>query len=146
MKLNEMNPEQLSAFKNEVEKEYNDFKALNLKLDMSRGKPSSEQLDLTMPMFDSLSSSEDLTAENGIDCRNYGCLDGIPEAKRLMSDMIGVKPEEVIIYGNASLTAMYDTVARAVTHGVNGSTPWCKLDEVKFLCPVPGYDRHFFNL
>lgn len=143
MKLNEMNPEQLYAFKNEVEKEYNDFKSLNLKLDMSRGKPSSEQLDLTMPMFDSLSSTENLTAENGLDCRNYGCLDGIPEAKRLMSDMIGVKPEEVIIYGNASLTAMYDTIARAVTHGVNGSIPWCKLDEVKFLCPVPGYDRHF---
>lgn len=143
MKLNEMNSEQILALKNKTEKEYNDFKALNLKLDMSRGKPSPNQLDLTMPMFDSLSSSENLTAENGLDCRNYGCLDGIPEAKKLMSDMIGVKPEEVIVYGNASLTAMYDTIARAMTHGINGSTPWCKLDEVKFLCPVPGYDRHF---
>ncbi len=143
MKLNEMSSVQLAEFKNAVEKEYNDFKALGLKLDMSRGKPAPAQLDLTMPMFDILSSSSEITAENNLDCRNYGCVDGIPEAKKLMADMIGVQPEETIVYGNASLTAMYDTISRAFTHGINGATPWSKLDKVKFLCPVPGYDRHF---
>lgn len=143
MKLSEMNKAQLSDFKSAVEKQYNDFKALGLKLDMSRGKPAPAQLDLTMPMFDVFNPQSLLKAENGLDCRNYGCLDGIPEAKKLMADMIGVKPEEVIIYGNASLTAMYDTIARAFSFGINGMTPWGKLDKIKFLCPVPGYDRHF---
>ncbi len=143
MKLCEMNAQQLADFKIDVEKEYNSFKALGLKLNMARGKPASEQLDLTMPMLEVFSANSDMSASDGLDCRNYGCLDGIPEAKKLMADMLGADTEEVIVYGNASLTAMYDTIARAVTHGINGSTPWCKLDEVKFLCPVPGYDRHF---
>ncbi len=143
MKLCEMNAQQLADFKTDVEKEYNSFKALGLKLNMARGKPASEQLDLTMPMLEVFSANSDMSASDGLDCRNYGCLDGIPEAKKLMADMLGADTEEVIVYGNASLTAMYDTIARAMTHGINGSTPWCKLDEVKFLCPVPGYDRHF---
>ncbi len=143
MKLCEMDNQQLVAFKNDVEKEYNSFKSLGLKLNMARGKPSSEQLDLTLPMLEVFKADSDMNAEDGLDCRNYGCLDGIPEAKKFMADMLEVSPEEVIVYGNASLTAMYDTVSRAMTHGINGSTPWSKLDEVKFLCPVPGYDRHF---
>ncbi|HIS56439.1 MAG TPA: aminotransferase class I/II-fold pyridoxal phosphate-dependent enzyme, partial [Candidatus Fimimorpha excrementavium] len=114
-----------------------------LTLDMSRGKPSAEQLDLSMGMMDVLNSSSDLTCEDGTDCRNYGVLDGISEAKELLADMIEVHPDNIIIYGNSSLNVMYDTISRSMTHGVMGNTPWCKLDKVKFLCPVPGYDRHF---
>ena len=96
-----------------------------------------------MGIMDVLTSESVLKTEAGLDCRNYGVLDGIPEAKKLMADMMEVAPEQVIVYGNSSLNIMYDTVSRSVTHGVLGSTPWCKLDQVKFLCPVPGYDRHF---
>ena len=110
---------------------------------MSRGKPSKAQLDLSMGMMDVLSSEVDLTCEEGVDCRNYGVLDGIREAKQLLSDMSEVPKENIIIFGNSSLNVMYDTISRSMTHGVMGSTPWCKLDKVKFLCPVPGYDRHF---
>ncbi len=110
---------------------------------MSRGKPSVDQLDLSMGMMDVLSSDDDLTCEDGTDCRNYGVLDGIKEAKELLGDMMEVHPDQIIIYGNSSLNVMYDTVSRSMTQGVMGNTPWCKLDKVKFLCPVPGYDRHF---
>lgn len=123
--------------------EYKKYQQRGLKLDMSRGKPSQEQLDLSMGMMDVLSSSVDLTCEDGTDCRNYGVLDGVPEAKVLLGDMMECSPENIIIYGNYSLNVMYDTISRSMTHGVMGSTPWCKLDKVKFLCPVPGYDRHF---
>ncbi|MBB5263082.1 DNA-binding transcriptional MocR family regulator [Catenibacillus scindens] len=138
-----MSKEELETLKSELEKEYNDFKAQGLKLDMSRGKPSEEQLDLSMEMMDILSSHDDLRCSTGVDCRNYGVLDGIPEAKELLGAMCEVDADKIIIYGNSSLNVMYDTVARAMTHGVLGSTPWGKLDKVKFLCPVPGYDRHF---
>ena len=111
--------------------------------DRSRGKPSVDQLDLSMGMMDVLSSDDDLTCEDGTDCRNYGVLDGIKEAKELLGDMMEVHPDQIIIYGNSSLNVMYDTVSRSMTQGVMGNTPWCKLDKVKFLCPVPGYDRHF---
>jgi DNA-binding transcriptional MocR family regulator len=110
---------------------------------MSRGKPSTEQLDISMGMMDVLSGNVDLTCEDGTDCRNYGVLDGIKEAKELLADMMEVAPDYILIYGNSSLNVMYDTVSRSMTQGVMGSTPWCKLDKVKFLCPVPGYDRHF---
>ena len=110
---------------------------------MSRGKPSVDQLDLSMGMMDVLSSDDDLTCDDGTDCRNYGVLDGISEAKELLADMMEVHPDQIIIYGNSSLNVMYDTVSRSMTHGVMGSTPWSRLDKVKFLCPVPGYDRHF---
>ncbi len=135
--------EELQALKNELEKQFAEIKAQNLKLDMSRGKPSRAQLDLSMGMMDVLSSEANLFCEEGVDCRNYGVLDGIREAKRLLSDMSEVPKENIVIFGNSSLNLMYDTVARSMTHGVMGSTPWCKLDKVKFLCPVPGYDRHF---
>ena len=110
---------------------------------MSRGKPSKEQLDLSTGMMDVLNSTSDLTGSDGTDCRNYGVLDGIAEARNLLADMSEVPERNIIIYGNSSLNVMFDTVSRAMTHGIMGSTPWCKLDKVKFLCPVPGYDRHF---
>lgn len=139
----EMTKEELLELKRDLSEQYREFQGKNLTLDMSRGKPSAEQLDLSMGMMDVLSSDSDLTCEDGTDCRNYGGLDGISEAKELLADMIEVPADNIIIYGNSSLNVMYDTISRSMTHGVMGNTPWCKLDKVKFLCPVPGYDRHF---
>lgn len=138
-----LSKEQLLALKSELEASYEEKKALNLQLDMSRGKPSPSQLDVSLGLMDALNSDSVLKSEDGTDCRNYGVLDGIPEAKKLMADMMGTTADHIIIFGNASLTIMYDSISRSYTHGVLGSTPWCKLDKVKFLCPVPGYDRHF---
>lgn len=138
-----LSKEQLLALKSELEASYEEKKALNLQLDMSRGKPSPSQLDVSLGLMDALNSNSILKSEDGTDCRNYGVLDGIPEAKKLMADMMGTTADHIIIFGNASLTIMYDSISRSYTHGVLGSTPWCKLDKVKFLCPVPGYDRHF---
>ena len=139
----DLSKEELLELKSGLEAQFEEVKAKGLKLDMSRGKPSADQLNLSMGMMDTLTSGVDLTCEDGVDCRNYGGLDGIDEAKQLLADMMEVPKDNVIIFGNSSLNVMYDTVARAMTHGVMGSTPWCKLDKVKFLCPVPGYDRHF---
>ena len=139
----EMTKEELVALRKDLKAKYHDFQTKDLRLDMSRGKPSADQLDLSMGMMDVLSSDDDLTCEDGTDCRNYGVLTGIDEAKELLADMMEVNPSTIIIYGNSSLNVMYDTVSRAMTHGIMGNTPWCKLDKVKFLCPVPGYDRHF---
>lgn len=143
MQYSEMSKEELLNLKSELDVQYTEAKAKGLKLDMSRGKPSATQLNVSLGILDAINGSSDLKAENGLDCRNYGGMDGIPEAKKLMADMMGTTPEHVIIYGNASLNIMYDQVSRAYTHGLLGNTPWCKLDKVKFLCPVPGYDRHF---
>lgn len=141
---NELNRKELVQLHTELEKEYEDAKGKGLKLDMSRGKPAASQLDMEMELMDVLTSSSNYKTEGGVDCRNYGIVDGIPEAKKLMADMLGVEnAENVIVCGNASLTIMYDTVSRSMTHGVGGNTPWCKLKKVKFLCPAPGYDRHF---
>lgn len=126
-----------------LDKEYRRFQKMDLKLDMSRGKPCTEQLDISMGMMDVLNSQVDLTCEDGTDCRNYGVLSGIEEVKVLIGDMMENHPDNIIIYGNSSLNVMYDTVSRAMLRGVMGSTPWSKLENVKFLCPVPGYDRHF---
>ena len=142
-KYTEMTKEELLALQSELKAKYKEYQGRNLNLNMARGKPCVEQLDLSMGMMDVLSSSADLTCDDGTDCRNYGVLDGIKEAQELLSDMMEVPHENIIIYGNSSLNVMYDTIARAMTHGVMGSTPWAKLDKVKFLCPVPGYDRHF---
>lgn len=139
----ELSREQLQAMKAEVEKEFEEVKAKGLSLDMSRGKPSKKQLELAMDMLEELKSTDKLKCETGIDCRNYGLLEGIPEARRLLGAMTEVSAEQVVIFGNSSLSVMFDTVSRSMTHGVCGSTPWCKLDKVKFLCPAPGYDRHF---
>ena len=143
MQYNDMSKEELLALKESLNKEYAEAKAKGLALDMSRGKPSAKQLDVSLGLLDTNNSSSDLKALDGTDCRNYGVLDGIPEAKKLMADMMGTTPDHVIVYGNASLNIMYDQISRAYTHGILGNTPWCKLDKVKFLCPVPGYDRHF---
>lgn len=143
MQYNDMSKEELLALKESLNKEYAEAKAKGLALDMSRGKPSAKQLDVSLGLLDTINSSSDLKALDGTDCRNYGFLDGIPEAKKLMADMMGTTPDHVIVYGNASLNIMYDQISRAYTHGILGNTPWCKLDKVKFLCPVPGYDRHF---
>lgn len=143
MSYQQMSKEELIVLKRELDEKYKEIKAQGLKLDMSRGKPSITQLDIAMGMMNIFDGHSDMKSENGVDTRNYGALDGIPEAKKLMADMMEVPPENVIVYGNSSLSVMYDTVARAVTQGVMGSTPWCKLDKAKFLCPVPGYDRHF---
>ena len=139
----ELTKEELIELRKVLKAQYREYQGKDLKLDMSRGKPCVEQLDLSMGMMDVLNSDSDLTCEDGTDCRNYGVLDGIREAKELLADMMEVNPDNLIIYGNSSLNVMYDTIARSMTHGVMGSTPWAKLDKVKFLCPVPGYDRHF---
>lgn len=128
---------------NELEIHFNKLKAKNLHLDMTRGKPCKEQLDLSLGMMDVLSSKVSFLDENSFDVRNYGELDGIPEAKKLMADILGLKPENVIVYGNSSLNIMYDQISRSYSHGVLGSTPWCKLPKIKWICLVPGYDRHF---
>lgn len=122
---------------------YEAFKAKGLALNMARGKPASAQLDLSMPMLGLVTSAADCFAEDGTDCRNYGVLDGIPEAKRLMATMLDDEPDNVIVFGNSSLTVMYDTLARCLDFGCLGSAPWCTYDTVKWLCPAPGYDRHF---
>nr|WP_330369232.1 aminotransferase [Butyrivibrio sp. AC2005] len=139
----EMTKQELEKELANLRAEYKRFQDMDLTLNMARGKPCHEQLDISMGMMDALNSEADLSCEDGTDCRNYGVLDGIHEAKVLIGAMMENKPENIIIYGNSSLNVMYDTVSRAYTHGIMGNTPWCKLDKVKFLCPVPGYDRHF---
>ena len=139
----EWTKEELVAEKARLEQEFAEVKAKGLNLNISRGKPAAAQLDLTEGMLTVLSKNEDTFAEDGTDCRNYGVLTGIPEARKLIGDICEVSAENVIVYGNASLTIMFDTVARSFLKGVAGCTPWNKLDKVKFLCPVPGYDRHF---
>lgn len=133
----EMSREELLSEKASLEERYNEFKARGLKLDMSRGKLCKEQLDLSVALNDVADYVSD-----GVDVRNYGMLDGIPSCKKLFADLMGVKPENVIVGPTSSLNLMFDYVSQCYTHGA-GSTPWCKLDKVKFLCPVPGYDRHF---
>lgn len=124
--------------------EYEAICKKGLKLDMSRGKPGSEQLDLSMDMLDVVNSHSDMKTLNGTDVRNYGILDGIPEAKELFAALLGAKPEEVIVGGNSTLTFMYDTIARGMLHGFADSVkPWVQYGKLKFLCPAPGYDRHF---
>ena len=133
MRYDEMTREALQEELETLKKEYRRIQRMDLRLDMSRGKPSIEQLNLSMGLMDVLDSSSDLTCEDGTDCRNYGQLTGIEEARELLGDMMENNPNDIIIYGNSSLNVMYDM----------GNTPWCKLEQVKFLCPVPGYDRHF---
>ncbi len=139
----ELEHDELLARKEELENEYDEIKARGLALNMARGKPSKAQLDLSMPLLETVTTLADCTAANGTDARNYGVLDGLPEAKELMATMLDDDPANVIVFGNASLNIMYDTVARCWAFGSLGSTPWCQLDTVKWICPSPGYDRHF---
>ncbi len=138
-----MTHEELNELKEELQKAYTDVKGKGLSLNMARGKPSLAQLDMGMGLLSTINETTDLKTQSGIDCRNYGELTGIPEAKQLLGDMVGVPASQVIVCGNASLPIMYDTISRSMIFGVNGETPWCKLEKVKWLCPVPGYDRHF---
>ncbi len=139
----DLSKEELLVIKEELEKQFREIKGRGLQLDMSRGKPSKEQLDLSMGMMDVLNSEVDLRCTEGVDCRNYGVIDGIKEAKQLFADMLEVPKDNIIIFGNSTLNIMYDAIARAMILGIMGNTPWCKLEKVKFLCPSPGYDRHF---
>ena len=140
---NVMTKKELMAQKAELDRQFADARKKGLQLDMSRGKPEPAQLDMGMEILDALNSDSDMKSMEGVDTRNYGLLTGITEAKHLMADVMDVPAENVIVFGNSSLSIMYDMISRSVTHGVMGSTPWCKLDKVKFLCPAPGYDRHF---
>jgi DNA-binding transcriptional MocR family regulator len=139
-----MSSDELSRERESLISAFEAHKAKGLSLNMARGKPGKNQLDLSMPMLDVLNSSSDINAEGGVDCRNYGELTGIMDAKKLFAGYIGVSTDEIMIAGSTSLTFMYDCVARAMLTGVLGSEkPWVKEEKVKFLCPVPGYDRHF---
>ena len=123
--------------------EYEGWKARDLSLNMARGKPGKTQLDMVSDLLTVLSRPEECM-EDGIDCRNYGELAGLPSAKRLFADILGCKPEQVFVGGNASLQLMYDTISKAYTHGLlHSPRPWCREEKVKWLCPAPGYDRHF---
>lgn len=135
-----MTRDELIRLREKLMSQYEQKKSLGLSLSMARGKPETAQLDLSTPM---LGDTAEFVCEDGVDVRNYGVLSGITEAKRFFAEMLDVGTDNIVIYGNASLTIMYDTIARAYIKGILGSEPWCKLDRIKFLCPVPGYDRHF---
>ena len=140
-RFEDMDTEELGRAKAALDEEYARIKARNLTLDMARGKPSAAQLDLSMGLLDD--ACRVTRSEGGMDCRNYGVVDGLPETKRLMAVLLDDEPERVVVLGNSSLSAMYDAIGRCWAFGTLGSTPWCKLPEVKWLCPAPGYDRHF---
>ena len=138
--LRNLSSPELQEARSKLMERYRDCQSRNLRLDMTRGKPCPEQLNLSLGMLD----GKDYLAEDGTDCRNYGGVDGIPEAKKLFAQYLEVEPDEIIIGGNASLALMHDTIMRAMFRGVgDGNLPWMKLPSVKFLCPCPGYDRHF---
>lgn len=142
-KYSEMNKEELLALESELKAQYEKLKELGIKLDMSRGKPGKDQLDLSLPMLDILNSKSAFKGVNNMDFRNYGLMDGTDEAKEFFAQLMECPKDHVLVYGNSSLNIMYDLISKAMVHGICGSTPWHKLDNVKFLCPVPGYDRHF---
>ncbi len=142
-RYDEMEDGELRALHEALSVQFEQARAAGLDLNMARGKPSPEQLDLVMPMLDVLDSASPFLAQDGTDVRNYGGLAGLPEARRLMGSLVGVSAEQTIVGGNSSLTLMHDTVARGMTHGFAGCAPWSRQGEVAFLCPAPGYDRHF---
>ena len=135
--------EELKQELNEIENRLSYYSSLNLHLNMKRGVPCTDQINLSMEMMNVLNSESDFKCEDGIDCRTYGILEGIPECRRLLGEIIELPPENIIIFGNSSLNVMFDCISHAFNKGVLGNTPWRKLDKVKWLCPVPGYDRHF---
>ena len=141
--LKNMTRQQLAQREITLRQQYLSLQAQGLQLDMSRGKPGVQQLDLSLEMLECVNPRDGYTAANGFDARNYGVLDGLPEVKGLFGDMLGVAPEQVIVGGNSSLNMMFDYISTCYSRGVCGNRPWCRQGEVKFLCPVPGYDRHF---
>ena len=143
MLYNEMSRDELVSLKNELEKKYEEVKSLGLSLDMSRGKPGADQLDLSVDMLSVMTTADECKGENGFDCRNYGVLDGIPECKKLFADLLQVDTKNIIIGGSSSLNLMYDYLNQCMYLGVAGCEPWSKQGKVKFICNVPGYDRHF---
>ena len=144
MYYSQMKKEELSALLAELSAQYEAVKSKGLKLDMSRGKPEASQLSISEELLKAVSTDADCYAENGLDCRNYGILDGIPEAKRLFAEILDVPDSNVLVGGASSLNLMYDEIARAMLFGVAGGVkPWGAQGKIKFLCPVPGYDRHF---
>ena len=142
MQYSQMSNDELRARKAELDKDFAEIKKLNLKLDMSRGKPGADQLDLSMDMLKTVIGVCDCKAENGFDCRNYGVLDGLPECKALFAEMLEVSPDNIIIGGASSLNLMFDYIAQCMTKG-SGGAPWMQQGKIKFICNVPGYDRHF---
>ena len=143
MRYQEMSQRELQREYRKLSAAYREMEQQGLHLDLSRGKPSPEQLELSRKMLDEVNSGSVLDSVDGTDCRNYGGLDGIPEAKALLAGMVGCRPEQVIVGGNSSLTLMFDILSHAMIDGLLGGTPWCQVPKRKFLCPVPGYDRHF---
>lgn len=139
----DMNKDELGAVMSELDKKYEECRAKNLKLNMSRGKPAPDQVAVSFPVLDEIGADSDLHAEDGTDCTNYGGLEGLPEARHLFADILGTSPDNVLVMGNSSLNIMFDQVSRGFTHGFGGNKPWFTYDKVRFLCPVPGYDRHF---
>jgi hypothetical protein len=134
----QLSKQELTDLEKKLDQQFLDAKGKGLNLNMARGKPTPMQLDFTKDMLDIINSDSELIAEDGTDCRNYGGPIGIPEARKLMGDMVGAPADNVIVCGNSSLKIMFDCVSKSYTHGVMGCTPWSKLDKVKFLCPVPG--------
>lgn len=139
----DLSKDEMKTLYAELKRQYDDYCALGLALNMARGKPSPAQLDLSMPMMECVSSARGYHAADGTDCRNYGVLAGIPEARALAASMVGARPEQTVVCGVSSLNIMFDTIARAWVFGFGGNEPWGAQESIKFICPCPGYDRHF---
>lgn len=141
--LSAFTKEELQAFAEENQKRYDELKSRGLKIDMSRGKPSPVQLDMAFDDFKKAFELTDYTSKTGFDCRNYGLLDGVAEAKELFASLLGVETKNIIVGGSASLELMFSFISQCMSHGIGGCKPWSEQGEVKFIAVVPGYDRHF---
>lgn len=143
MKLTAMDTEEIQRIHDRAKAQYDNFKALGLNLNMARGKPCAKQLDLALGVLEALRARSEFANSNGDDCRNYGVWNGLPEMRAIFSDMLGVPADNIVLGNNSSLQMMFDCISQGYTHGFGGCAPWCKQDKIKFLCPSPGYDRHF---